>query len=299
MLANAQPVKRNSKSKNRYHIDLHIEDDLYQTYLRRRAALPVIDAIGPDDRHPCTMHPRCRGFFTARGDHTHACAEKNNDAGERGCRAQQNTRHNALQYITFDLLKKFAAPGTRLSGNARSQPFCATFLHDPTRPRWACRNAANRSSDEKGDIEFRRGSDSTLIDVTIVHPETAVSSSCAHKDGHAAQIAHADKIDKYKANWTVPDPSGCVFVPMAMETGGRWSKEMRTFWKQYLTAYVGADVEDWDAIKLKRYGAAMQTVLTAIATAVQREVAGQYIHISSRFVEHRGVATQPAGGGSQ
>ena len=105
------------------------------------------------------------------------------------------------------------------------------------------------------------------------------------------------KIDKYNANWTVPDPSGCVLAPLAMETGGRWSVETRAFWKQYLTAYTGADIDGWDADKLKLYGAAMQTVLTAIGTTLQREVAGQYIHISTRFAEHREAATQPAGGG--
>ena len=296
MLANAQPTLRSAKSKPYRAFDLHIEDDHFQTYLRRRAALPVIDAIHPDDRHPCTMNPKCRGYFTSRGDHTHACNEKNSDAGERGCLSRQTTRHNAVQYTVFDLLKKYAATGTRLSGNARSQPFCASFFHDPTRPRWACRDAPNRTTEDRGDIEFRRGTDSTLIDITITHPVAALVPSCAHKDGHSAQQAHKDKIQKYKENWTIPDPSGCTFVPLAMETGGRWSTETRSFWKQYLTAYVSADVDGWDAEKLRLYGAAMQTVLTAIATSLQREVAGQYIHISTRFAEHREAATQPAGG---
>ena len=257
----------------------------------------MIDAIHPDDQHPCTMSPTCKGYFTARGDHVHACSEKNSDAGERGCLSRQTTRHNAVQYTVFDLLKKYAASGTRLSGSARSQPFCATFHHDPTRPRWACRNAPNRSPDDKGDIEFRRGTDSTLIDITITHPLASLVPACAHKDGPSAQQAHKHKFDKYNANWTVPDPSGCVLAPLAMETGGRWSVETRAFWKQYLTAYTGADIDGWDADKLKLYGAAMQTVLTAIATTLQREVAGQYIHISTRFAEHREAATQPAGGG--
>ena len=102
--------------------------------------------------------------------------------------------------------------------------------------------------------------------------------------GIAASAAYLDKQNKYVGRYIIPK---CQFVPLAIETGGRFHPAVRKTVTEIITDHISSTTkrnrEQWVKDDIEQLNSSVKYVLTALSFAVARSVA--LTLLSPRVVE--------------
>jgi len=111
-----------------------------------------------------------------------------------------------------------------------------------------------------------------LLDFTTKHPNPFVDNQTALVAGTAARLAEEAKFKHYNKYFIIP-VGGCV--PIALETGGRFSDNTRKFIRKYLREeIIGLQKdEDWNPEDRVRYNTHLRELVESVSVALARSVA--------------------------
>ena len=123
-----------------------------------------------------------------------------------------------------------------------------------------------------------------ILDLTITHAKPAAGALTTEEligsAGAAAQEAHERKLEFYNKHWVIP---GGEFVPMAMETGGRFHPTARRFFKLYTRSYTSqeADTSLWTPKEWVKYNRALIDILVTVSVSLRRAVTRSLLYLAA------------------
>jgi len=204
--------------------------------------------------------------------------------GSEGAIGQRTTRHAiVLDTMRVAFRAAAAACGAAAANRVpRGEPCMADYF--PPNPSFAPTDA-RKPKELRADMSVRDGDNTTtLLDLVITHPSPLTNkhhSDASAIPGIAAKEAFKSKRTKYESRFNM-DASETGFLPFAIETGGRWHPEARSFAANFITTCIGKDPKDYDAIDKTLYAWTLRRLLDSIDVARAKAVAHALILVGSR-----------------
>lgn len=243
-------------------------------------AKPTRDA--PCDGTPCPhiatgQGTPCGGIRNKRGTHPLCCKQ----CGPGGAIGARTSRAAHAEHVFYEALR-------RVLGYSKSDPRLVLQPALPWTERPPSPNQTWTAANPRGDISFLRADGTPIItDLVIIHP---TAGSCYEgvkasvQAGIAASAAYLDKQNKYAGRYIIPKGQ---FVPLAIETGGRFHPAVRKTVTEIITDHISSTTkrnrEQWVKDDIEQLNSSVKYVLTALSFAVARSVA--LTLLSPRVVE--------------
>ena len=263
---------------------LQMADREYVAAVLCRLNVPLVSAEQAAQRCPLCNSGLLVGKLC---DHALRCQEN----GGGGLRGAHGTRHNAVKFAIVRVLQRLTRA---VAGHLELvvEPHLARYyqrsLVGSAQPR-----PLTETDKKRGDIYARAGGLQVMFDVVVSSLLDPVA--CSKAAGVAAADGWRGKEVKYRALWDLQTPGGPKFVPLSLETGGRWHDASYEALKGLVkVAISGEPVKSWSGAQKQLLADTLSSLQQEVSVALVKALARVRLRLVDAVRERARVMAQAA-----